>query len=279
MASVGTRTERFVDPSRITDPTQGHPGDETPERRLPTTILYPADADGTVAAGEFPIVLFSHGLGGEPSDYEELLATWVTDGFVVVAPTFPLTNRSSGTQRAALDVAEQPEDASFVLTAVIELVSERGDELNGYVDTSRVIAAGHSLGGITTVGLFNGCCRDRRVDAGIVLAGNDLGFRREPYSQSATQSLFFVHGDRDDTVPIASGRKAYDKAPGPKAFVTLEGATHITPYLGASDPHFDAVAEVTSAFLRWATAGGDNAMNALRSATEQDGVQMTDELT
>lgn len=100
---------------------------------------------------------------------------WSGAGFVVVAPTYPLTSRASP-QVQPLDVPNQPADASFVLTAVLKLAERPSDPFHGLLDGSRVVAAGHSAGAITTVGLFTTCCRDARLVAGIVLAGNSLGF-------------------------------------------------------------------------------------------------------
>lgn len=38
--------------------------------------------------------------------------------------------------------------------------------------------------------------------------------------------LFQSHGDRDETIPVASGRRLFDAAPGPKQWVTIEMADH-----------------------------------------------------
>jgi len=113
---VVQRLLEFTDPSRVTDPRPGQPGNKTQGRTLPTTIWYPAPP----ARGPFPLVLFSHGLLGLPSDYEAIATRWSGAGFVVVAPTYPLTSRASP-QVQPLDVPNQPADASFVITAVLKL--------------------------------------------------------------------------------------------------------------------------------------------------------------
>jgi fermentation-respiration switch protein FrsA (DUF1100 family) len=38
--------------------------------------------------------------------------------------------------------------------------------------------------------------------------------------------LLSFHGDRDDIVPLALGRRLFEAAPEPKEFVTLRGAGH-----------------------------------------------------
>ena len=43
---------------------------------------------------------------------------------------------------------------------------------------------------------------------------------------SVRAPLLFFHGDRDDIVPLALGRRLFDAAPEPKTFETLTGAGH-----------------------------------------------------
>jgi fermentation-respiration switch protein FrsA (DUF1100 family) len=173
-------------------------------------------------------------------------------------------------------VSQQPADATFVLSSFVELSAATDDPLSGHVDRQKVFAAGHSLGAMTTVGLFNECCRDGRLDGGIVLAGNALRF---PKPFAATKGpLLFVHGDRDATIPISSGKAAFDHARGPKAFVTLEGAGHITPYIRLEDRYFDTVTEITLDFLRWARDEDNNALNALREAADSGFAKLNDDL-
>jgi fermentation-respiration switch protein FrsA (DUF1100 family) len=200
------------------------------DRPLPVTIWYPATGGAgggprtgaTPASDRFPVVIFSHGLGGRPADYAPLLVHWAAAGFVVAAPTYPNTSR--GVRLEPLDVLNQPADASYVLTEVLALDAKAGDPLRGRLDTARVGAAGHSAGGITTVGLFTSV-RDERLRAGIVLAGSSLGVGLN-YTGPAAQMLF-VHGQKDQTVSYAAGKAAYDAVPWPKAMLSLPNGGHL----------------------------------------------------
>jgi len=247
----------FTDPSRVTDPWPGQPGSKTQGRTLPTTIWYPAPP----ARGPFPLILFSHGLLGLPSDYEAIATRWSAAGFVVVAPAYPLTSRASP-QVQPLDVPNQPADASFVLTAVLRLAERPADPFHGLLDGSRIVAAGHSAGAITTVGLFTTCCRDARLLAGIVLAGNSLGYTNHFAGRPAP--ILFEHGDNDPIVPYWTGRMLWEALPWPKAFVTLQGQGHIDPYLLPSSPGFAVVAATTTDVLRWSVSSDQSALNDLR---------------
>lgn len=244
-------------------------------RPLPTTLLYPASGaagqaprtDAAPATGHFPVVVFSHGLTGHPVAYTELITRWAAAGFVVAAPAYPHTSFGV-VQFDVLDVVNQPADASSVLTAVLALDAAAGDPLRGRLDTSHVAAAGHSAGGITTVGLFTGA-RDARLSAGIILAGNGLGVGTG-YTGAAA-SLLFVHGDADNVVSYSSGRAAYQSVPWAKAFLTLHRGGHSGPYLYRGDRAFDAVAGTTTEFLRWTLYGDPAAKRRLARAAASVG--------
>ncbi|HET9518904.1 MAG TPA: chlorophyllase, partial [Actinoplanes sp.] len=187
-----------------------------PSRPLPTSLWYPAvgPADRSPAAGRqpaagpFPVVLFSHGLTAAPVDYADLLAAWAAAGFVVAAPAYPFT--STGVPRFnAGDVVNQPADASTVLSSVLALQGKAGDPLQGRLNVARTAAAGHSAGGVTTLGLFSSD-RDDRLDAGVVLAGRRL---LPTAFTGAPAAILFVHGKKDRTVRYAEARAAFDAVP------------------------------------------------------------------
>lgn len=238
-------------------------------RPLPTTIWAP---DGR---GPFPIVLFSHGLGASPEGFRALFDDWVREGFVVVGPAYPHTNG-----RVALeprDLSNQPADASFVLDSVIDLARDDEHPLSGRLDPERIAAVGHSMGGMTTVGLASACCADDRIDAGVVYAGDASGFRAEGFVDDAPPFLF-VHGDADEIVSHASGHDAYEDASGPKAFVTLQGADHVTSFFDDASAHGSIVSRATLAFLRWTLLDDDAALADLRRIAKARDVRLEDEL-
>jgi fermentation-respiration switch protein FrsA (DUF1100 family) len=247
---VSMRTLALVDTSRAT--TDRRRGTGSAGRTITTHVYFP-----TGGSGPYPVVVFSHGLRGTPDDYRGLLTQWARDGFVVVAPVYPLTSRDSQ-EVVPGDLVNQPADASFALSQVLN-----NAEFKSTADGQHVAAAGHSEGALTTYGLFTACCRDARLVAGIVMAGDAVGFRDQPLTGSATPMLF-IHGDADPLVPIVAGQAAYARVPWPKGFLTLTGAAHIPPYLGGDNPDAQLVASTTSAFLRWTLRADPAALAALR---------------
>lgn len=239
-------------------------------RQLRTTIWAPEDG------GPFPIVLFSHGLGALPESFRPLFEGWVRDGFVVVGPTYPHTNGRVSTDPG--DLVNQPADASFVLDSVIDLASDRNGPLSGRLDRDHIAAVGHSMGGMTTIGLVSGCCADGRIDAGVIYAGDATWFRTGGFVRDAPP-LLFIHGDADGVVPYDRGRDTYDDATGPKAFITLAGADHIDPFFDDSGTHGSVVSSTTLAFLRWTLRNDDGALAELRRAARTDTVRLEDDLS
>ncbi len=54
--------------------------------------------------------------------------------------------------------------------------------------------------------------------------------------------LLVLHGERDEVVPIAQGRRVFEAAAGPKRFVAIPGAGHNDTYLAGGQPYWDALA-------------------------------------
>jgi len=181
-----------------------------------------------------------------------------------------MTSRGAPEIEAA-DLPNQPADASFVLTQVLQRAEERADPFHNLLDGSHVAAAGHSEGALTTLGLFTACCRDSRLRAGIVLAGDAIGFERYSFT-GASAPMLFVHGDADPLVPIGLARQAYARVPWSKGFITLPGAAHILPYIGDDNPAGGVVDAATTDFLNWALRGDPAGLQALRKDAGVPGV-------
>ncbi|MGC4795099.1 alpha/beta hydrolase family protein [Micromonospora saelicesensis] len=222
-------------------------------RPLPVTIWYPASTD-QVAAGRFPVVIYSHGLGSLPELHAGLTTRWAAAGFVVAAPAYPHTRQGAANFTRA-DVRHQPADAWRLVRYLGGLDRSPVDPLAGHLDLTSVAAAGHSAGGFTTSGMFSEG-HPARLRAGIVIAGGGL-----PGSFAGPAApVLFVHGTADPVVPVTVGRAAYARTPGPAAFLSLLGQDH-GAYLTPAHPGFAPVLATTTDFLRW-TLYGDRTAGA-----------------
>ncbi|GAB3954398.1 hypothetical protein GCM10027614_61410 [Micromonospora vulcania] len=197
-----------------------------------------------MAAGRFPVVVYSHGLGSRPELHAELTTRWAAAGFVVAAPAFPHT-RQGAAEFTRADVRNQPADGWRLIRHLSRLDTDPGDPFAGHLELTAIAAAGHSAGGFTTAGMFS-AGHPARLRAGIVIAGGGL-----PGSFAGPAApMLFVHGTADPVVPVTVGRAAYRRTPGPAAFLSLLDQDH-GAYLTPGHPGFAPVLATTTDFLRW----------------------------
>lgn len=233
--AVGMVTKIYVDTHRSTAANGSAPA--LPHRTLMTTVLYPATgtpsptpqagAAPDKGGGPYPLIAFAHGTGATPLTYLPLLSHWAAAGFVVVAPTFPLSSTNAPGGVDVGDVNSQPADVSFAISSVLAESAHNSGPLAGMIDAHEIGAAGHSLGAITTIGLVaNTCCRDARVKAAVILAGNLEGYPKGHYDMAKAPPLLVVSGTQDDFVPYNEAVEVFNRARGPKGLLTIKGGDH-----------------------------------------------------
>jgi dienelactone hydrolase len=124
-------------------------------RAVPVKIYFPE------GAGPFPVIVFSHGLGGSREGYEYLGQYWAAHGYVSVhlqhiGSDESLWKDGAGMQglrggitiKTALD---RPRDVSFAIDQLQALNKTDAWPLHGRLDLSRIGMAGHSFGANTTL--------------------------------------------------------------------------------------------------------------------------------
>ena len=123
---------------------------------------------------------------------------------------------------------------------------------------SRIVLFGRSLGGAVAVDLAAG---SEPPVAGVILestfssaadaAASVFGAPFAALARGRLDSsskigrvrapLLFFHGDRDEIVAYALGRRLYEQAPEPKAFETLAGAGHNDTVIVGGRPYFERI--------------------------------------
>lgn len=269
---VATATLDLVDESRPTPAGAETPAADT--RTLTTSVWYPG------GAGPYPLIVFAHGLDGEPAKFSELFEAWAAAGFVVVAPAFPLTNHQVPSAWSNFaDVANQPADMSFVTDQVLAANDDPGSPLAGRIDPERIGFGGLSLGGATTyLAGLNEATRDPRVDAAMVLdgvAGHDdaTGTFLEPSGVPA----LIAHCDGDPLASLTVAQDAYALIIPPKYLVTLHGVCHAEAFEDTPHPLDEAGTVITTAFWQaWlAGEGTDEQRTNLADVLEAQGDALT----
>ncbi len=233
---VGVRTLHLVDRSR---PTMAYgPYDGSDSRELDVEVWYPADTGqglvevrGAAPASslKFPLILRAHGLGGRARDAVYLTTFLATHGYVVAAPSFPLSKFDTPALIPTyFDVAEQPRDLSFVADQLTLSAAEPQGFLAGRIDTGKIGSLGHSLGGLTV--LLHGYSRelrDPRVRAVAALAPWACSLQQEFFDGSDVPALW-MGGTADLITPYNRNQALpFERASSPRVLVTLEDGIHI----------------------------------------------------
>ena len=275
--AVGVRTESFVDVSRPTDPNRGEPG--RPSRTLQTMVLYPAQGDASNRdvpdappardGGPFPLIEFSHGFTANGPSYTPILRRLAAAGYVVAAPTFPLSSRGAPGGPSGADYKNQPADVSFVISEMLRLNGDGTSLLRGMVDPDKVAVSGHSLGAMTTLGVaYNSCCTDPRIKAAVPISGIEAPFPGGTFVYRSRAPLLLIHGDADATVPYRGSEGAFRDASAPKFLLTIVHGPH-TPFAGAAG---EVIVKVMLDFFDHYLKGRDGSLEAI---TQQGNVAGT----
>jgi len=261
---VDRTTETFVDTSRPTAAGARTPA--RPDRTVVTHITHPT------SGGPYPLLVLSHGATGDPDEYAENIPLWASDGFVVAAPEFPLTNRDVPGARSNIgDVVNQPGDVSFVIDSVLAASDDPSDALHGLVDPEAIGVVGHSLGGATTWAVsFDTAMRDERIDSTVVFAGLTWPMPGGGLDLDSGLPLLVLHGDADD-LPLDADLAAYEQAAPPKWFVTLLGAEHRIAFTDEPSPYDELVTRTVLDFWHGTLDGDDDALERVTvDATDPD---------
>jgi len=252
--AVGRQQITLVDPTRPTAADPGRNLAAATSRTLPVSVLYPASGDAGPAgtftddaaarAGRFPVVIYSHGADSTGTERNDTLAAWARAGYVVVAPTYPLSSHPGG---QITDVANQPADVMFVDAQLTDPTSPLAP-LAAHMEPDCLAFAGHSLGAITTIAAtYDPCCRPKGQKAAVAIAGGL--FAPTPELDWATVPkvpLLLVHGEKDARVPFAKSLEMRSTLPGDEWLLRFPEGQHSTMF---DAPLNEVLVPVVVAFL------------------------------
>ena len=226
--------------------------DSARNKDLPLRVSYPT------APGEVPVIIFSHGAGGDDNGYLGLTQYWAGNGYIVLQPTHEDSvrlRRASGDKTASvftiLSDAKNPErwtsriaDVELVLNSFPE-IEKQVPEIKGRMDRDHIGVGGHSLGS-QTAALIGGArimlpgktglqsFRDSRAKATLLLSpqGPDqLGFTDDSWNEMKLPVMVMT-GSRDASFgaqPPEWRTSAFKLAPsGDKYLLFIHDASHMS---------------------------------------------------
>jgi predicted dienelactone hydrolase len=218
--------------------------DRARNKSLSVTAVFPQ------SGGPYPVIVFSHGWGGNPDAYLTLISYWAAHGYVVLAPTHDDAGEIAH-PGAMKGETEDPaawknrvRDITFVADS-LPVLEKQVPGLRGRVDAARIAVGGHSYGayvsqliGGATVDVPGGArdvsFRDTRFRASLLLSPQGvgrMGLTAHSWNHAAVPMMTMT-GSRDRAfgdVGMQSRLDPYSHAPsGDKYLVYIDGATHFT---------------------------------------------------
>ncbi len=212
------------------------------QREVPIRIYYPRDGDYPC-----PVILWSHGLGGNRDGYSYLGKFWASHGYIVVHAQHPGSDskvlrergmqglRTAGTARNA---SERPRDISFILDE-LEGFHASHPKLQGKLKLDAVGVGGHSFGAQTTLLLGgqllgpNQAYADKRVKALLPMSAPvPVAMLRERAYTRVQLPTMHMTGTLDDS-PIGETKAAerripFDKITGcPQWYINFQDGDHM----------------------------------------------------
>lgn len=176
-----------------------------------------------VAAGKFPLVVFSHGYAGFRTQSSELTAAIASWGFVVASPDHPSRNLTKvlfGPPGTTTDLQD--------LDATITLMGRKATNANSafrrHLDLTHVGVVGHSAGGRAVENL---AAADKRVDTFVGMAGASVGALDEEAPKVPRVPGLLLAATADGIVGLDRMDQAYDAMRKPKRIVYFGGFGHL----------------------------------------------------
>lgn len=241
---------------------------------FPVFIMYPAaDAHGTyeigpctvtaglnvpVGRGRYPVVVISHGSGGDRLACLTLAQALSEAGYVVMMPEHFGNNKDDNfLEGKTRNLELRPRHITLCLNALAG-----NDILAGAVRTDRAALLGHSMGGYTGLAVAGGKPRgitgrpvpvtaDARIKALVLMAASTDFYRAEGSLAEITVPILVYHAEQDTLAPFDNVQRILDQVPdkGKVTVQRVENAGHLSflsPLPGsipAQDPEgFDRVA-------------------------------------
>jgi predicted dienelactone hydrolase len=224
---------------------------------LDVAVWPPAGSQAT-----YPLVLFSHGIGGCKTQSTYLMRALADHGMLVVAPDHQDKGSNCPKQLPTLaEVAEKfpglHEDRRDDFEALRAALPADPNLSQWPIDPDRVVLIGHSLGGYTVLGLA-GAWPDwdmGKIAAVVGLAPYSRPFLTDGKVETISVPVLLQSGGNDVLTPARNQDQIFAGLKAPACKVTYAGADHFAWTDIEPTEFHDATAAATIAFLDEVFAG------------------------
>jgi predicted dienelactone hydrolase len=210
------------------------PDELNPEYETNAYVDIPASTEGP-----FPLVLFAHGFGAYPTEYQTILTHLASWGFVVAGPDFNergliaafaagggATTTTADPAAAEQAAKERIDGEAAIMAQARELLAAEGAKagglLEGVVDATNVGTAGHSAGVTSAVAA---AAADPNVKTFVAMSGG-----RAPGATGAlpipTVPGMVMTGGQDQIASLENVEGFYESLEAPKRLVVIDDAGH-----------------------------------------------------
>jgi pimeloyl-ACP methyl ester carboxylesterase len=180
-----------------------------------------------------PTIIVFHGNAGYPEDYGFLYKAWAASGYGIVAPVYRGYPRSAGTVSADAILRDA--------LAIYDWSARRHPSSPIFVFGQSLgtapavhVAANRAVSGTVLVSPFKSMLAivEGRMPFFPISLGLRSPLRSDLDMPNVTSPVIVFHGDRDDIVPLASGKELAALAPAAPRFVVVKNAGHIDALFG-----------------------------------------------
>ncbi|MEW7291031.1 alpha/beta hydrolase family protein [Aquimarina sp. 2304DJ70-9] len=224
---------------------------ETSPKRKELFKSIPTVPNASIPDKKFPLLLISHGTGGNRFSLTWFIEKMVQEGYIVVSVDHYGNSTFNKLPREFVKWWERAIDIQYVLTHVL-----KDEQLGSRIDTSRIGGVGFSLGGYTNIALAGGYVdrnnndqtdrdremppefpktdehidfdtdslivasyntykdqvKDKRIKAFFVMApAIGFGFHSEKQTETITAPIYIVAGKGDTNTPIQYNAQQYHR--------------------------------------------------------------------
>jgi predicted dienelactone hydrolase len=205
-------------------------------RTLVTTIWYPAvkragtvgtllHLDAKAKRGRFPLIVFSHGTCGRPTEASYLTIALAREGAIVAAPAHIGNTTDDGVSCLANDVfvdsiKNREPDVAFVIDSMLAESGTKASPFARRIDEDAIGMTGLSFGGFTALLAAQ---REPRIHATLAMVPGGAGA-----ITTIGVPTMVIGAEHDMVVGYHDSEIAYGKLTGPRYLVELLAANHLS---------------------------------------------------